>query len=145
MDDATSWLDSYSWIAPLEKLEKEKRMNLEKLTSQQRRDFAVDCFDRVYGRMTHYDPKGEFRKAVETVRENSLTDAAAQRLTRRVVREIVKDGASHEIVYAAKAGRECVEGNFLVAAALATSASANPKESVWQHQHLQDILHGEPQ
>ena len=117
-------------------------MNLEKLTAQQRRDFAVDCFDRVYSHMSHYDTTGEFRKAVDTVRENSLTDARAQRLTRRVVREMVKAGATQEIIYAAKAGRECVEGNLLVAASLAAQASTNPKESTWQDQHLQDIFLG---
>lgn len=117
-------------------------MDLNKLTSQQRRDFAVDCFERVYGRMSHYDFKGEFRKAVDTVRENSLTDAAAQRLTRRVVREMVKAGATQEIVYAAKAGRECVEGNLAVAASCAVKASSNPKESAWQDAHLRDLLLG---
>ena len=118
-------------------------MDLNKLTSQQRRDFAVDCFDRVYGRMSHFDSKGEFRKAVETVREDSLTDTAAQRLTRRVVREIVKAGATKEIVFAAKAGRECVEGNFLVAVSLAMRASANPNEDLWQNERLRAILLGE--
>jgi hypothetical protein len=124
-------------------LEKEKQMNLEKLTSQQRRDFAVDCFDRVYEHMRHYDLSGEFRKAVDTVRENSLTDARARQLTRRVVREIVKRGAQERSVVAAKAGRECVEGNLSVAASLAVAASPNPKESAWQDSHFQDMLSGE--
>jgi hypothetical protein len=118
-------------------------MELEKLSAQQRRDFAVDCFDRVYKHMSHYDHTGEFRKSVDTVRENSLTDAAAQRFARTFVRGIVKAGAKQEVVFAAKAGRECVEGNLVVATSLAAQASANPKESAWQASHLRDMLLGE--
>ena len=120
-------------------------MDLDKLNAQQRRDFAVDCFDRVYSRMSHYDPTGEFREVVDTVRVSGEVTKipARQQFARRFVREISKAGATREIIYAAKAGRECVVGNLLVAASLAVQASANPKESKWQAQHLQDMLRGE--
>jgi DNA polymerase II small subunit/DNA polymerase delta subunit B len=120
-------------------------MDLEELTPQQRRDFAVDCFDRVYKHMSHYDLTGEFRKVVDTVRvAGEVTEIAArQQFARRFVREIVKAGVSRDIVYVAKAGRECVQGNYMVAVSLAAQASANPKESKWQDAHLRDMLRGD--
>jgi hypothetical protein len=120
-------------------------MNLDELTPQQKRDFAVDCFDRVYKHMSHYDLTGEFRKVVDTVRvAGEVTKIASrQQFARRFVREIVKTGVSKAIVCAAKAGRECVQGNYVVASSLAVQASANPKESAWQAAHLREMLLGE--
>ncbi len=121
-------------------------MDLDELTPQQRRDFAVDCFDRVYRHMSHYDHTGEFREVVDTVRvSGEVTNIPArQQFARRFVRELCRaEHATQEIVYAAKAGRECVQGNYAVAASLAVRASANPAEDKWQATHLQDMLRGE--
>jgi hypothetical protein len=120
-------------------------MNLDELNPQQKRDFAVDCFDRVYKHMSHYDLAGEFRAVVDTVRVTGEVTkiAVRQQFARRFVREMCKTGASKEIIYAAKAGRECVIGNYIVAASLAAQASQNPAESRWQAQHLRSVLRGE--
>ena len=115
-------------------------MNLEELTPQQLSDFAVDCFDRVYANMSHYDPTGEFRRAVDTARTRG-DDAAAQQFSRKFVRMLCKGSPPANIVAAAKAGRECLLGHPLVVASLAVQASANPGvESKWQARHLQDMV-----
>ena len=117
-------------------------MDLDKLNAQQRRDFAVDCFDRVYKHMSHYDHTGEFRKAVDTARTQG-EHPEARKFCRTFVRALCKGSPSASIVAAAKAGRECLQDNPSVVATLAAEASANPKESKWQARHLQDILRGE--
>lgn len=118
-------------------------MNLYELTPQQRRDFAVDCFDRVYSLMSHHDPTGEFRKAVDTARSYE-DNPEAQKFCRTFVRVLCKGTPSASIVAAAKAGRECLQDNPALAVSLAVEASANPgTESKWQDRHLHDMLRGE--
>jgi hypothetical protein len=114
-------------------------MDLEKLTTQQKRDFAVDCFDRVYKHMSHYDHTGEFRKAVDAARTQG-DNPEARKFCRTFVRTLCKGSAPANIVAAAKAGRECLQDNPAVVASLAAEASANPKESEWQASHLQEML-----
>ncbi len=117
-------------------------MNLYELTPQQRSDFAVDCFDRVYPCMSHFDPTGEFREAVNTARTLGEDNAAAQQFSRKFVRLLCKGTPSAKVVAAAKAGRECLQNNPAIAASLAVEASANPNESKWQDRHLYAMLYG---
>ena len=117
-------------------------MKLEELNAQQSKDFAVDCFDRVYSLMNQHDPTGKFRRAVDTSRTQG-DHPEARKFCRTFVRTLCKGSPSASVMAAAKAGRECVEGNHALSVSLAAQASANPKESRWQAQHLQDILRGE--
>ncbi len=115
---------------------------LDKLNPQQRRDYAVDCFDRVYKHMSHFDHTGEFRKAVDTAR-TSGDHPEERKFCRTFVRTLCKTNPTARIVAAAKAGRECLQDNPSVVASLAAESSANPKESRWQATHLRDMLRGE--
>ena len=121
----------------------ELRAGIKKLSLQQKYNFSVDCFDRVYPLMSHHDPQGILRDAVDNAR-TATRDAAvlseSQKAARKFVRKLCKTNPPIEITLIAKAGRECLEGNPDVVASLAAQTSTNPRESRWQNKHLQDML-----